>query len=56
MKIINKLFPFVFIVGLSITSCSDREQYDDNEISEEQLEVIFQHAGSKYKPVFESIY
>ena len=56
MKIINKSFAFVVILGLSITSCNDIEHYNETNISEEQLEVIFQHAGSKYKPVFESIY
>jgi hypothetical protein len=56
MKIINKLFAFVLILGLSITSCNDIEHSNETNISEEQLEVIFQHAGSKYKPIFESIY
>ena len=58
MKNINKLFSCVVILGLFVTSCSDLEQYNvnDKNISDEQLEVDFQHVGSKYKPIFESIY
>jgi hypothetical protein len=58
MKNINKLFACVVVLGIFITSCNDLEQYNvnDKNISEEQLEVDFQHVGSKYKPVFESIY
>ncbi|MEE9408927.1 MAG: RagB/SusD family nutrient uptake outer membrane protein [Polaribacter sp.] len=58
MKNINKLFTCVIILGLFVTSCSDLEQYNvnDKNITQEQLEVDFQHVGSKYKPVFESIY
>lgn len=58
MKNINKLFSCVIILGLLVTSCSDLEQYNvnDKNISDEQLEVDFQHVGSKYKPIFESIY
>lgn len=58
MKNINKLFTCVIILGLFVTSCSDLEQYNvnDKNITQEQLEVDFQHVGSKYKPIFESIY
>jgi len=58
MKNINKLFACLVLLGLVVTSCSDLEQFNGNDknISEEQLEVDFQHIGSKYKPVFESIY
>lgn len=58
MKNINKLFTSVVILGLFVTSCSDLEQYNvnDKNITQEQLEVDFQHVGSKYKPIFESIY
>lgn len=58
MKNINKLFTCVVILGLFVTSCSDLEDFNGNDrnISQEQLEVDFQHVGSKYKPIFESIY
>lgn len=58
MKNINKLFACVVILGLLVTSCSDLEQFNGNDknISDAQLEVDFQHVGSKYKPIFESIY
>lgn len=58
MKNISKLFACLLVFGLVSTSCSDLEQYNKNDrnISEEQLEVDFQHVGSKYKPIFESIY
>jgi len=58
MKNINKLFSCVVTLGLFVTSCSDLEQFNGNDknISQEQLEVDFQHVGSKYKPIFESIY
>ena len=58
MKNISKLLPFLVALGLVSTSCSDLEQYNvnDRNITQEQLEVDFQHVGSKYKPIFESIY
>jgi hypothetical protein len=58
MKNINKILACLFALVLVITSCSDLEQYNKNDrnISEAQLEVDFQHVGSKYKPIFESIY
>ena len=58
MKNINKLFACLVGLGLVVTSCSDLEQFNvnDKNITDEQLEVDFQHVGSKYKPVFESIY
>lgn len=58
MKNINKLFACLVGLGLVVTSCSDLEQFNvnDRNITDEQLEVDFQHVGSKYKPVFESIY
>lgn len=58
MKNFNKLFACLLTVGLLVTSCSDLEKFNENDrnISEEQLEVDFQHVGSKYKPIFESIY
>lgn len=58
MKNISKLLTYVAVIALVSTSCSDLEDYNNNprNISEEQLEVDFQHVGSKYKPIFESIY
>ncbi|WP_405605683.1 RagB/SusD family nutrient uptake outer membrane protein [Polaribacter sp. Asnod1-A03] len=58
MKNINKLLFYVVILALFVTSCNDLEQYNvnDKNISDEQLEIDFQHVGSKYKPIFESIY
>jgi hypothetical protein len=58
MKNINKILACLGIVGLIATSCSDLEELNVNErnITQEQLEVDFQHVGSKYKPIFESIY
>ena len=58
MKNINKLFTCVILLGLFVTSCNDLEQFNGNDknISDEQLQVDFQHVGSKYKPIFESIY
>ena len=48
----------MIVLGLVVTSCSDLDQYNmnDRNITQEQLEVDFQHVGSKYKPIFESIY
>lgn len=58
MKKTNKLLACLVVLGLIGTSCSDLEQYNGNDknITEEQLKVDFQHVGSKYKPIFESIY
>jgi len=58
MKNFNKLFACIVFAGLFYSSCSDLDEYNvnDRNISEEQLEVDFQHVGSKYKPIFESIY
>lgn len=58
MKKINKLIACIAVFGLIGTSCSDLEQYNvnDRDITQDQLEVDFQHVGSKYKPIFESIY
>ncbi|WP_282136493.1 RagB/SusD family nutrient uptake outer membrane protein [Seonamhaeicola maritimus] len=58
MKNINKILACLVVLGLISTSCSDLEQFNGNDrnISQEQLEVDFQHVGSKYKPIFESIY
>jgi len=58
MKNLNKILTFIAVIALVSTSCSDLEDYNENDrnISEEQLEVDFQHVGSKYKPIFESIY
>jgi hypothetical protein len=58
MKNIYKLLTCLAVLGLIVTSCNDLEEYNQNErnISQEQLEVDFQHVGSKYKPIFESIY
>lgn len=58
MKNISKLLTYVAVIALVSTSCSDLEDYNNNprNISEEQLEVDFQHVGTLYKPIFESIY
>ncbi|MDD7884926.1 RagB/SusD family nutrient uptake outer membrane protein [Flavivirga sp. 57AJ16] len=58
MKHISKILACLIVLGLIGTSCSDLEQFNVNErnITEEQLIVDFQHVGSKYKPIFESIY
>lgn len=58
MKKINKLIACLAVFGLIGTSCSDLEKYNvnDRDITQDQLEVDFQHVGSKYKPIFESIY
>jgi hypothetical protein len=58
MKKINKLIACLAVFGLIGTSCSDLEKYNVNnrDITQDQLEVDFQHVGSKYKPIFESIY
>ena len=54
----NKIIACLVVLGLIGTSCSDLEQYNvnDRDITQKQLEVDFQHVGSKYKPIFESIY
>tara|TARA_R110002167_G_scaffold265789_3_gene472539 strand:+ start:5307 stop:6893 length:1587 start_codon:yes stop_codon:yes gene_type:complete len=58
MKNIKNIFACLFLLNLISTSCSDLEQYNvnDRNITQAQLEVDFQHVGSKYKPIFESIY
>jgi hypothetical protein len=59
MKNKKILFTCMIAIGLMGFSCSsDLEQYNvnDKNISDEQLEVDFQQVGSKYKPIFESIY
>ncbi len=58
MKKINKIIASLAILGLVGTSCSDLDKFNlnDRDITKEQLEVDFQHVGSKYKPIFESIY
>jgi hypothetical protein len=58
MKNISKILACLVVLSLIITSCSDLEQYNvnDRNITQDQLEVDFQHVGSKYKPIFESIY
>ncbi len=57
MRNIKKYIPLV-VASMFLVSCSDLEQYNvnDKNISQEQLEVDFQHVGSKYKPIFENIY
>ncbi|WP_027137724.1 RagB/SusD family nutrient uptake outer membrane protein [Gaetbulibacter saemankumensis] len=58
MKNIKNILSCLVAAGLLNTSCSDLERFNVNErnITQEQLEVDFQHVGSKYKPIFESIY
>ncbi|AUC23494.1 MULTISPECIES: RagB/SusD family nutrient uptake outer membrane protein [Polaribacter] len=58
MKNINKILARLIVLGLVATSCSNLEDYNvnDRNITQEQLEVDFQHVGSKYKPIFENIY
>lgn len=58
MKNINKLFTYIAVLSVLTTSCSDLEQFNvnDKNITPEQLEIDFQNVGSKYKPIFESIY
>ncbi len=59
MKKIFKIIMCLTVVGLVGISCDNNlEDYNTNprNISQAQLEVDFQHVGSKYKPIFESIY
>ncbi len=59
MKKINKLSLFILVFSLiGISSCSDFDDVNDNprNITQEQLEVDFQHVGSNYRPIFENIY
>ena len=59
MKKIHKLLiACLVVIGLVGNSCSDLEDINDDprDITQEQLEVDFQHVGSKYQPIFESIY
>ncbi|CAM1373891.1 RagB/SusD family nutrient uptake outer membrane protein [Tenacibaculum xiamenense] len=57
MMKIRKYIP-IALAGLLFASCGDLEQFNvnDKNISQEQLEVDFQHVGSKYRPIFENIY
>ncbi len=58
MKKISKLLICLLVIGSVGISCSDLEEINNNprDITAGQLEVDFQHVGSKYKPIFESIY
>jgi hypothetical protein len=58
MKKISKSLTYLILIGLVTMSCSDLEDFNKNDrnITQEQLEVDFQHVGSKYQPIFESIY
>ena len=58
MKKINKILACLVVLGLISTSCSDLEQFNvnDKNITQEQLKIDFQHVGSLYQPIFESIY
>lgn len=59
MKNIYRLGVLAATLGFLATSCTENfEELNKNprEITQEQLEGDFQHVGSKYKPVFESIY
>ena len=58
MKNISKLLACLAVLALVTVSCSDIDQFNQNDrnITQEQLEGDFQHVGSKYKPIFESIY
>ncbi len=60
IRINKKLIPF-FIIAIAMISISCEEGFegiDQNarDITEEQLLADFQNVGSKYKPIFESIY
>ncbi|MFY0630485.1 MAG: SusD/RagB family nutrient-binding outer membrane lipoprotein [Flavobacteriaceae bacterium] len=58
MKKINRLLACFVLLGLISTSCSDLDKFNENDrdITADQLEVDFQHVGSLYQPIFESIY
>ena len=58
MKNISKILACLGLLSLISTSCSDLEEFNQNErdITQEQLQIDFQHVGSKFKPIFESIY
>lgn len=58
MKNIKKLIMSLAVIGLIMNSCSEGLDINDNprDITQDQLEVDFQHVGSLYKPIFESIY
>ena len=58
MKNISKILACLVVLGLISTSCSDLEQFNvnDKNITQEQLKIDFQHVGSLYQPIFESIY
>jgi phosphotransferase system IIB component len=60
MKNINKILSVLTVLVLLFsTSCTkdfDEINNDPTQITPEQLTADFQHVGSKYKPIFESIY
>lgn len=59
MKKISKLFIYIAVMSLIITSCGDDlEDLNQNprNITNEQLEGDFQKLGSRFKPIFENIY
>ncbi|MEQ6122947.1 RagB/SusD family nutrient uptake outer membrane protein [Pseudotenacibaculum sp. MALMAid0570] len=59
MKNINKIITYLIVIGLVSSSCSnglDDLNNNTRNITQDQLEVDFQHVGSLYKPIFESIY
>ncbi|PQJ21062.1 RagB/SusD family nutrient uptake outer membrane protein [Tenacibaculum sp. SG-28] len=57
MRNIKKYIPLV-VASMFLIGCSDLEQYNvnDRNITQEQLEIDFQHVGSRYKPIFQNIY
>ncbi len=56
MKKINKLIALLGFIIIA-SSCQNLEDYNKNDknISDETLEIDFQHVGSKYQPIFENI-
>ncbi|HIP47820.1 MAG TPA: SusD/RagB family nutrient-binding outer membrane lipoprotein [Lutibacter sp.] len=58
MKNINKIIAVMVMTMMVGVSCSDLEDFNQNDknISDETLEIDFQHVGSKYQPIFENIY
>ncbi len=59
MKKFNKIIAYLAIIGLIGTACDNGlEDLNQNprNITDEELEVDFQHVGSLYKPIFENIY
>lgn len=49
---------YMAVIGLITSSCSENLDINDNprNITQDELEVDFQHVGARYKPVFENIY